>query len=351
MDTFPDHVGLWRLLVQCGRKDEALEMAQLLARRPTSAADVLTLAELYQEWSMKDRALRVFREFAGGFQESAELGVAYANALIEARRWEELRRVSVQMRVRTNGSQGALAAYSYYLEGRAELGSQRQFHATAAFERITEWDFDFPKLGLRASQDLTRLGYARLARDVLLKLEKPLALDAEYWRLLFQTAGKLNQTDLMLRAARRVYQLRPDDPAASNDYAAALLIERECPEEAIRLTLSAMSRDSTSIPARVNHAAALLLNERADEALALLKTIEPAQLAISQRTLYYFNLFQACHHLQRYGEAAQVRESIGLRDLYPWQAKWLGEIQRGVERAGLRQALLPLPARQDRGED
>ena len=335
MDTFPDHVGYWRLLALCGRRNEALEMAQSLACRPTSAGNVLALAELYEEWSMKDRALRVFKEFAGSFQESTELGVAYTNALIEARRWEELRRVSVQMRVRAKGGHGALTAYSYYLEGRAELGLQRQFHAAAAFETMTDWDFDFPKLGLRVAHDLIELGYARLARDVLLKLEDQLAPDAEYWKRVFQAGAKLNQTEVMLKAAGRTYELRPHDPASAHDYAAALLIERQRPEEAIRLTLSAVSRHPQSIPARVNHAAALLLNERAAEALALLRTIDPTRLTGSERTHYHFNLFQACHRLQRYGEAAEIRSRIDPRELYPRQARWLDETLSDAERVNV----------------
>lgn len=336
-DTLPDHLGYWRLLSRVGRKEEALRLAESRARRPASAEEALELAQLFRAWTLPDRALEVFRQFGRDFRDSAELWIAYSRALLEGRRWDELRRVAFEIRVQSEAGQEGLAAYSYYLEGRAELGLRRRFHATSAFQKMSEWEFHFPLLGLSVANDLIGLDFAASARDVLTKLEKSLAANAEYWSALFQAGERLKQTDLMLAAARRAHELRPADPSMANNYAAALLIQREAPEEAIRLTLRAIWRSPHFPTARINHAAALLLNERAEEALAFLNDIDLLKLTETQRTIYHLDRFEACLKLQRYAEAWANCELIDPRHLYPPQARWL------------EQARAQLPAR-DRNE-
>ena len=326
-DTLLDHIGYWRLLARSGRKDEALRLAELLSSQPASAAEVLALAHLYREWMLGEGSLRVLRRFVPEFAESPELWLDYADTLVEDRGWDELRRVALQIRVQADGGQDALTPYSYYLEGRAELGSQRLFHAKAAFQKVTEREFQFPKLGLSVGNDLLRLGYAELCLEVLLKLEHRLALDAEYWPILFQAAERLKQSDLMLRAARQAHQLRPGDAANAQNLAAALLIQRQSPEEAVQLTFRATSRHPHSVPARINHAAALLLNGRTEEASALLKSIDAEKLPRAQRTLYHLNRFEAALKLQRHEEARVIRDAIDPRLLYPPQARWFEHAQ------------------------
>lgn len=322
-DTLMEYIEYWRLLAQLGRKAEALRLTESLPCRPASADEVIALVELYREWGLSDQALGAFRRFAADFGDSAEIWAAYAHALLEARNWDELRRVALQIRVQAEGGQERLTAYSFYLEGRAEVGLQRRFHAASAFQKMTEWEFHNPQPGLDAAKDLILLDYPLLAHAVLVKLEQWLDSSAEYWSARFQVAEQLKQTDPMLAAARRAYDLQPHDSAVANNYAAALLIRRDMPAEAIRLTWRVLSRNPHSLPARINHAAALLLNERAEEALALLDRIDISTLTPPQLTAYHLDRFEACLKLQRRAQARVCSDLIDPRHLYPEQARWL----------------------------
>jgi len=271
---------------------------------------------------LREQALRVFRDFSRAFNDSTEFWVAYARELIDARRWEELHQVSFQVRLQPE-VRDDLSGFSHYLEGRAELGQQRHFHAEAAFARVCQREFLHPRLGLNIAEDLVLLGYLSIARNLLRQIERPLASSAEYWSLLFHVAEKLKDSDLMLRAAQAAYQLRPGDPASASNYAVTLLIHRQSPQEAVRLTLSVLSRRPGSFSARINHAAALLLNNRVEEALALLRTIDPKALPGSRRSLYHLDVFEACASLQRFDEAWAASDFIEVRDLYPPQIRRL----------------------------
>ncbi|MBI4664735.1 MAG: hypothetical protein HY735_38595 [Verrucomicrobia bacterium] len=320
-DTLLDHIGYWRLLALHGRKDEAVRFTEPLPKQPASAKEVIALTGLYQEWALPDHVQRVLKRFLAEFEGSAELWITYAETLLTSRDWDELRRLALQMRNQPTG-QNDLAAYSHFLEGRAELGLSRHFHAAAAFQKMAEWDFHHPGLGLRAARDLIQLGYAELARQVLSKLEPPLGRVSEYWNAVFHAAEKLRQPDLMVSAGARAFELRPNDPVVANNYAAALLIQRQKPEAAVGLTLFVLTRFPHSLPAVVNHAAALLRNERVQEAEALLKRVKTGQLSESQRALYHLNRFEICVKRERYEEAWLRSGLIDLRHLYSPQVRW-----------------------------
>ncbi|MBM3841160.1 MAG: hypothetical protein FJ398_25040 [Verrucomicrobia bacterium] len=329
-DTLPEHVEYWRLLAQLGHKAEAMHLAESLPCPPASADEVMAFAQLYREWGLREHALGVFRRWVADFGGSAEVWAAYSRTLLELRDWDELRRVALQIRVRAEGGQETLTAYSFYLEGRADLGLQRRFHARSAFQKMAEWEFHPPHLGLEAAKDLILLDYPDLAEAVLLKLEDSLHSSAEYWSLRFQIAEKLKQADRMLFAARRAHELRPKEPALANNYAAALLICRESPAEAIWLTWRVLMQTPHAPSAQISHAAALLLNQRTEEALALLAAIDPSRLTDTQLVAYHLNRFEACLKLQRTRQAWACSDSIDPQHLYPPQAQWLEEARKSL---------------------
>jgi len=210
---------------------------------------------------MRDEARRLLRERVQQFGHSPELCLLQANLLLEEKNWEELRELALQFRQQPAIGE-LLVSYSYYLEGRAELGLERRALADAAFQRLTQRPFGDRALGLATATSLLQLGYPALARDILLPLEAGLAGRPEYWQALFTAAYQLKRPDWMRAAAARAYALQPDNVATANNYAAALLTTREHAEEAIKLTLQVVGRFPHSIAARINHGLALLLNRR-----------------------------------------------------------------------------------------
>jgi predicted Zn-dependent protease len=334
--TLPDHIAYWRVLDRTGRKSEAIELAQNHPASPASPMEALSLAKLYVELTFRDRALQLFRKFALAFGDAPSFWIVYAHELLEARQWEEAHRVALQMRAREQ-VRDHLAAFSFYVEGRAESALHRPWSAANAFKKITEWEFHPPGLGLTVSFNLLQLGQAEIARDVLLQLESEFKADAQYWLLLFRAADELKQVELMLTAAERAFHLRPADPVALSYYVAALLITRQRPEEAVRFTFQLFVQSPRSTLAAVNHGAALLLNERPQEAEALLKNIRTNRFTRAQSSLYHFDLFELYFRLHRYDQAWIMHDRIEPEHLYPSQLGWL------------KQALLQMPPKPQDG--
>src|SRR5262249_4465148 len=150
-----------------------------------------------------------------------------------------------------------------------------------------------PGLALEEAGVLVRLGYSSYARELLTKFENDLQDQSQYWSTLFSLANALKDPMLLLKAAEREYKMAPDDVQVANHYAAALLINRQQPELAVKLTLRLLAEFPDSVAARVNHAFALLLNHRPLEAQALLMKIPQSGLNPDQAASLQLGLFQA----------------------------------------------------------
>jgi predicted Zn-dependent protease len=323
-DRLLDHIGYWQLLMVGGDKAEAVKLARAHTNPPGTWAEAFHLAQAYAGLGLRDDALGLLEQAVAKFSYADRLWVSFAQLLMEAKRWEDLRALALRIR-QQEGVRDRLAGFSHYLEGRAELGLDRRALAEAAFQKVSGATFENRALGLATARSLLRLKDASSARDLLLRLEEGLEQDFAYWQLLFAAANELKDTDLMLRAITEAYRLRPNDPATMNNYAAALIIHRQQPDEAIKLTLQLRARNPKSTAATMNHAFALLLNHRAAEAEALFRRIDPAKLSPPHASDYYFGLFEASVQQQRFEQAWQASAKINPEHLYANQARWLEE--------------------------
>jgi tetratricopeptide (TPR) repeat protein len=321
-DTLFAHAGYWRLLLVTGRKAEAAALAQAHSSPPATASEVVELARVYSELGLRDLALQLLKRYASDFGDAPLFWITYASELIEARQWEEIRALAVQMRAR-DGVRDQLAGFSYYLEGRAELALGRDANARAAFEKIRGREFFYPQMGQQIATLLLEAGHAALARDVLAGLEPALSGSVHYWLLMFQAADRLKEIDRMIEAGRRAHELAPNHPGAANNYAAALLIKRYKPEEAIRLTLQLYTQNPNSLFAVVNHSAALLMNQRPQEAEALLRRVQTNGMTKAQIAIYNLDLFEIHMNLRRFDLAWEISDLIDSSLLYPTQQEWL----------------------------
>ncbi len=271
-DLLPFHLSYWRLLSATGKKDEAIQLAEAYPYPPATPGELVDLAQLYTEFGRRDKAIEFMNHYAPDLGNAPLVWMVYANLLIEAKRWDDLRNLAVQIRSRDSVAD-SLSGFSYFIEGRAEAALDRQSNAAADFKKAAEREYAFPSVAQQVAAQLLTLGYPELAREMLGRLEKPLQKEFNYWSLLFTAADRLKDVDLMLKAASRAYELRPVDPRVVNNYAAALLIARQRPDEAIKLTLQLVNQQPDSFVAVVNHSAALLMNDRAREAEALLSRV------------------------------------------------------------------------------
>ncbi|MBI4662016.1 MAG: hypothetical protein HY735_24605 [Verrucomicrobia bacterium] len=184
---------------------------------------------------------------------------------------------------------------------------------------------------MRVASQLLRLGYALYSSEILRKLEPAFERDLDYWKLAFAAADAVKDADLMLHAGKRAYEIAPEDAAVLNNYAAALLVCRENPAEALRLTFLVRSRFPDSLIATLNHVEALLLNLRASEAEELLSTIDSTQLTPAEAASFHLNAFQTYCALGRKDEAAVANERIDSDHLYPAQRDWLDQARKQLQ--------------------
>ena len=320
-DTVQHHARYWRLLAQDGRQSEAEELARGYAHAPASATELVELAQVYAELGMHDQALQLYQANRKTFEQAPVFWVAYASMLLDDKNWEAVRNLAIQIRS-SDDVRDVLAGFSYFLEGRAELGSGRDGNAAAAFQKAAERDYPFPSIGLRVAAQLAQLSQPQLASVMLARLEKSFDREVGYWTLVFRAAEQVKDTELMLKSAARAYELNPRDPVASNNYAAALLITRRTPELAIRLTLPFLLQNPRLPHAIVNHGAALLMNGRAREAQPLLEGIPTNVFNRTQLTLYNLDLFDLYLQLGRQDLALATSKRIELDRLYPVQRQW-----------------------------
>lgn len=317
-----DRIGWWRLLVLNGQKTKARELVQNYVSAPQTAMEAMRLAAVYQSLDLSAQARELYARTVPEFRFDDTLSVAYANFLIETKSWDALRELAVDLR-QQDSVRNVMQGYCHYLEGRAELGQQRVPFAEAAFERIAGHEFGNLGLAMQVSKDLTQLGYAKLANGLLQRLESSFAKDPNYWFLVFNSAYELRDLKRLTHAAKEAYRLRPNQPAYLNNYAAALLLNREQPEEAVMVTRRLLEAYPRSLYAHINHALALLLNQRADEAEKLLNVIPLDKLNEMEATMCQLAWFQV-HQQRGAAELANAaREKIKTDYLFSEQVEWL----------------------------
>jgi len=89
--------------------------------------------------------------------------------------------------------------------------------------------------------------------------------------------------------------------------------------------------------AKINHSASLLLNGRAREAEAILKTVPTNTLNRAQMTVYNFDLFETQYRLGRLDQAQAMNEHIEEDYLYPPQRVWLAKVRKELSTPNARE--------------
>lgn len=325
-DSALDHVQYWRLLVASGQKHEAAELARNYVYPPASSIEVIQLAEMNAALGLTEQALQLLDRYAPQFPYSDQLWISYANLLIQEKRWDELRAIASQMR-HYDQVRDQLEAFSFYLEAQADLAQRRREPAERALEQAARRPFPSPTLGLAVATGSLKLGYPNTARTILVKLEAVLATNLTYWQAAFDTAIELKDGDWLLKSARNLYQAQPVNPVQLNRYAAALLVNRQQTDEAVQLTRQLVRAYPRSVAAVINHSIALLLNQRAAEAAALLATVNPKALQGEEAHAYYLAQFELCLHQQKLQAARQALQGVDNARLFPAQHRWLEQAQ------------------------
>ncbi len=321
-DRVSDHVVYWRLLLSAGQGAKAAELARGFSRPPETPRDLREMALTLVQLGSKEEAAKLLEQHLPAFAFRPELWEQLADIRIELQQWPELRDLAVQMRqnqlLREN-----IAGYAWFLEGLAALRTDRRDSALAAFTRCAETPTTNPLLSFSVARQLTTLGFPILATRLLTAVEEAYGNQAMYWFAVVGAAYEARQFDTMREAAARGYQLNTNEPVFISNYAAMLLMERTNAPLAAQLTLRALARRPDDIGMQINHAQALILNSRLDEAQEILdglKIDDVDAYLLTERNSAYFDLYA-----QRKDKAKALAAYRGIetRFLFLPQLRWL----------------------------
>jgi hypothetical protein len=328
-----DHVGYWRVLLAVGRKNDAIQLAKNYPYPPKTPLEVIRLSEFLNELGLKEETGALLRQYTPQFRGTDAIWLCYANFLLDNQQWEETRALALTIR-RDSAVRDELAAFSYFLEGRAELALDRRSNAGSAFRKCLEFDFSQPRLALFVASNLNRLGFPEIAAPILMKLEKQYADSVAYWQMVFITANEMKQADLLLTASSNAFRLQPNSTVGAHNYAAALLVNHVRPEEAVRLTLDVLTSRPGSYSAMINHSLALVANHRLDDAQKLLQTIPVGRLGQEEASSFYLTRLQLEAERRQTAQLQETARRINLSDLFPAERQFVANILKTNTESG-----------------
>lgn len=322
-DRVSEHINHWHLLIDLGRRADAISLAKGASRPPESAAEALGIAKLYRELDMQEVGLEFLEKQIKTYGYSPDLWVELAQARIALKRWDELFGQGITMR-RSEFLNGSLDGFSYFVEGFSHVQTSHTEAAATAFKRASEGRFNHQAyLAFDCARKMRQLGYSGEAEELLRKVRGTFTRQAEYWFELSLAAYSAKDMDTMAMATEKAYQLDPDKTGYANNYAAVLIAQRTNPEEAIKLTNRLLAALPENPDLKVNHALALMQVQRYKEAANILKSINPLRLKSNEASVV--NYAWAEWHLNNH-DPASARKSynqVNTNYLMPPQVVWM----------------------------
>lgn len=309
-DRYPHHLAYWTLLSREGRNDAALKAANRYDGVPSSAEDLVAHVNLYREMGELELADQLVREHIDSFPPEIYLFTTYADLLIQMSAWDRLRELAIIVRKAT--TQTRAMALSYYLEGRADFQQHRNNGARTAFQKFAELTTsETLDLGIGLANELFEIGFPNQAHQLLINEEENSSEDAAYWYSRSGSAFRIKNYEDMKYSAEKAVQLEPDNQNYKSALAESLLLLREDPARAVRLTLELASSDPSSFSHHINHVLALLLNERTEDAALHLGKIPLDAAPDSQAEVaFHYARFGVAFQQERYEEAQNYAKEI-----------------------------------------
>ncbi len=326
--------GIWHLTGYCsllaieGNKDRARQLLKEANPVPRTDSEVMRLIALQMLLGLHEEADALCQHYFSEPPWVDQGALLRTELLSQLKRWDDLRNLAYRIRKYPSVMEN-LGGFAYYIEGLAEYFQGYRANADAAFKRACEVGFEDPRLAVRVADGLLKLGgprYADLAERLLLKerVKSSFGSDVSYLTLLVTCADALKNGDYLWDTVTNLYALAPQNANVMNNYAATLLLFRRNPEEALVHTLRLIKAYPNSPEAILNHAVALTMNGRTDEAETLLDRILPDRLSSEDlRTQYYIALFELRLLQHRMPEARQALRLIDTSRLFPVQVQWL----------------------------
>lgn len=321
-----DDAAWWELLARGGRREEARDLARKYSRiPPPTAIEMVQLARTWMALGLEDHALETLRRHADRYGQSLEVWTTYFDLLILRKDWSELRRVCATLRANATARDNLLPV-TLYADLRADLAEGRKSTVRETSRRLLEAPLPAPGLALRFAAGLNAAGEHETAWNFLRRIEEPFANSPDYWLENVVSARGRRDIVALRSASDRLAAVAPNNLVAQSIRLVTLLGTRQEPAEALALSLRLMNGGATNASSRINHAMALLLNSRADEALTLLTPLREAQLTDDESNSWLVAQTDALAQLGRHREALGFGQRARTSILLPPQETWFNQL-------------------------
>ena len=331
-DRMADHVGYWTMLRTANRREEAVRLARKHPYPPRHALEAAQFGLVLSELGDTAAARGMLERYAPTLGDGPAifclpLWALLGDLYIAGKAWPELARMGRDIRTLPYGNL-TMSGFGWFVEGRAlvELGDRES--AGEMFDAAIREGFSAPAMSLEVGTILLQTGFPERAKRLLLPLEESSRDNVKYWQTLFEATFALRDDEVLLfKAARRALDLEPDSPIRRLNYAVALMITRQRPEEAVRLTLEFVNANRGSTLAHLNHAGALAMVGRGAEAALIMERLpsptNPDTMTSHAMVGLEINL------ARRDDEAArEALERVDESWLFPAQVQWLTEVRK-----------------------
>lgn len=289
-DSVSDNVGYWALLVHAGKRPEAATLAKNYTHPPENPVEAAKLADVLDKLGMTAYAVQFIQSQMADFSYSPDLWVLLAELQSKLGEWNQVRQTAIAMRSQHDLG-GRLVAYSWYLEGSADIRQNRDEAADQNFQNLAGARINDPKLAAQMAVGLRSYRRPKLAMDILRGLEKDYAKDPAFWFELSIAAYESRDMEVTLLAATKAYELTPSDDAIANNYAAVLIALGREPEETVKLTFRLLAKMPGSIDRQINHALALINSRRFADAEGSIRRIPPLSLEAAEKSVLNYAWF------------------------------------------------------------
>jgi len=286
--TIQAHAERWMLLASQGRRDEALLMARSSspALACKSADQTRTLAETLARLGLVQEAVDVLKRRPATQMRDVQLWVMQGKLHELLGQWDDL--AALALAARSIPGMGTLMdEVSYAMEAVAKAKQLRPDAAELAAGRAAQAPLGDLLASPKAAAWLVDAGFAKAALSVLKKTEPSPKEALGYWAQRMMTAAMAKDADEMVLASERSMALAPGNPVVANNHAATLVVTGRQPAEAVKLTFENLAKFPNSPDFQVNHAMALLQNNRRNEARAVLLRVDSSPLNATQRANFH----------------------------------------------------------------
>ncbi len=272
-DKTGDHLRYWDLLKRSSKIDEARKAAKAFARIPRSAKEVISVADGFTNLGLRQLAFQYLDHYIDEFGTGEKGRHAQSKIFIAEKDWPKLERLALTIRANDSVS-SAFLAYSYFLEGIALYHSGRPEEAGKAFEQISKHSMRESDLALYVGSQLGEYGFPGIANDILAPEREKYRNNTTYWDLILENNRPLQNTSQMLIAAENLKRLVPNDLTYNSAYATLILTQPLRRQEALELTTELLSLFPANTMIQLNHAIALIQNERHTDAISILTNLK-----------------------------------------------------------------------------